>query len=460
MPATLRPGFSRTWGVSIVTDMYAEEQPDKLEATLRCVAARANDAYTLSLLQGAVSVEIVDSRLRISVHQHVLARSLPFEVELTASVRSGRLCLPLTIGPLEVAQSLPRPLPMAAWSREIPLTLAGDREAYSTHLRIFEAQAGAAIIAQATWDPGVLLAAYVAHAWRSGMFLGAEVGSSHVAPSVGTKDAQPVRVVEVGCGVGIAGLALAAVANGQVRLALTDGDSRACELAKRNAAANALESVCVTTELKWGARVGGVLQALGGAPHVILAADVIYRTETFAPLVATLTALCDASQRENRPVEPAGESNVEADNGAEATCAAHVLLAYRPRVDDSHFWHLLAEEFCIESVGAPPSALLPDGTHEQTASNTDNRSARRPACAADLDGPDGASQPSTRIFRLRRRPVRVPTTCRHCALMHTAKTAAKAAIAMKAFSRQGLLGGHADVREQSMAHSAQMVGSV
>ena len=67
--------------------------------------------------------------------------------------------------PIDVVQSLPRALPAAEWSRQIPLALAGP-ETCSARLRIFEAaQAGAAIIAQATWDHGVLLAASVAHAW-------------------------------------------------------------------------------------------------------------------------------------------------------------------------------------------------------------------------------------------------------------------------------------------------------
>ena len=325
-------------------------------------------------------------------------------------------------------------------------------------LRVHEAQASTSTIASATWDPGVLLAAYLSHTWHAGTLLrslgdaeevGVASGGGGLVAATGgltasadgsiangllhdgAHDGAPLRCVELGCGVGIAGLALAAAAAGRVRLALTDGDASACALAKRNATANGLGGCATTHELRWGGSVTEVCEAMGGRPHVILMADVIYRHETFRPLVQTLASLCDAPSSPN-----SGTNTRRTERGAPL-----VLLAYRPRVDDGHFWHLLREEFAVEALQAPEALRSPDAAsasasatatataparHSITAGNGGAKGGGNGAVSARGSGGRGGGSDDaeasllptvqTRIFRLRRRAVRVPTSCRDCCL--------------------------------------------
>ena len=452
IPAAVRPGFSRSWGILAVDDMYASVTPDSIE-----VRVLLPDG-SRELVDGTVMAEI-ESGDRLSIRVSMQAPSrLTFEVELLAK-RRGRVVLPLTVGPIEVVHTLPRPLLGAQWSRQIALSLgcaaaASDMDDVGSRpkLRVHEAQASTSTIASATWDPGVLLAAYLSHTWHAGTLLRSlgdaeEVGVASggvglVAATGGLKasadgsiadgllrDGAPLRCVELGCGVGIAGLALAAAAAGRVRLALTDGDANAVALAKRNATVNGLGGCATTHELRWGGSVTEVCEAMGGRPHVILMADVIYRHETFRPLVQTIAGLCDAPSSPN-----SGTGTRRTERGAPL-----VLLSYRPRVDDGHFWHLLREEFAVEALQAPEALRGPDAA-SASATATATASARR-AVTADNGGAkvggNGAVSArgsggrggggddaeagllptaQTRIFRLRRRAVRVPTSCRDCCL--------------------------------------------
>ena len=452
IPAAVRPGFSRSWGILAVDDMYASVTPDSIE-----VRVLLPDG-SRELVDGTVMAEI-EGGDRLSIRVSLQAPSwLIFEVELLAKQR-GRVVLPLTVGPIEVVHTLPRPLLGAQWSRQIALSLgcaaaASDMDDVGSRpkLRVHEAQASTSTIASATWDPGVLLAAYLSHTWHAGTLLRSlgdaeEVGVASggvglVAATGGLKasadgsiadgllrDGAPLRCVELGCGVGIAGLALAAAAAGRVRLALTDGDANAVALAKRNATVNGLGGCATTHELRWGGSVTEVCEAMGGRPHVILMADVIYRHETFRPLVQTIAGLCDAPSSPN-----SGTGTRRTERGAPL-----VLLSYRPRVDDGHFWHLLREEFAVEALQAPEALRGPDAA-SASATATATASARR-AVTADNGGAkvggNGAVSArgsggrggggddaeagllptaQTRIFRLRRRAVRVPTNCRDCCL--------------------------------------------
>ena len=452
IPAAVRPGFSRSWGILAVDDMYASVTPDSIE-----VRVLLPDG-SRELVDGTVMAEI-EGGDRLSIRVSLQAPSwLTFEVELLAKQR-GRVVLPLTVGPIEVVHTLPRPLLGAQWSRQIALSLgcaaaASDMDDVGSRpkLRVHEAQASTSTIASATWDPGVLLAAYLSHTWHAGTLLRSlgdaeEVGVASggvglVAATGGLKasadgsiadgllrDGAPLRCVELGCGVGIAGLALAAAAAGRVRLALTDGDATAVALAKRNATVNGLGGCATTHELRWGGSVTEVCEAMGGRPHVILMADVIYRHETFRPLVQTIAGLCDAPSSPN-----SGTGTRRTERGAPL-----VLLSYRPRVDDGHFWHLLREEFAVEALQAPEALRGPDAA-SASATATATASARR-AVTADNGGAkvggNGAVSArgsggrgggdddaeagllptaQTRIFRLRRRAVRVPTSCRDCCL--------------------------------------------
>ena len=384
-PAVVRPGFSRSWGILAVDDMYSSLTPDTLEVAIRPSSA-----------EGCILAEIVDgARLSLKVQIHTPPWLSNFEIDLRCAI-SGRIVLPLTVGPISVATTLPRPLPVAAWSREIALSL-GRLTCELPTLRVFEAQGAYSTIASATWDPGVLLAAYIAHAWTNRSLFRRQ----HEYCSA------PVRCVELGSGVGIAGLALAAAAP-CTRVALTDGAPAAVELAKRNVRENGLGTSAVASELAWGSDIADVCSMIGGPPNLVLAADVIYRHETFAPLVRSLAALCDA-----------GRGDAGSDGDAEP---AEALLSYRPRVDDAHFWHLLLEEFSVAAVMAPQalgrSGPLEPGVCELASATGE--------CGTDTGG--GAAPSSTqqtRIYRLHRRAKRVPTTCRVCSLRNAVRAVAK-----------------------------------
>ena len=116
IPAAVRPGFSRSWGILAVDDMYASVTPDSIE-----VRVLLPDG-SRELVDGTVMAEI-ESGDRLSIRVSMQAPSwLTFEVELVAK-RRGRVVLPLTVGPIEVVHTLPRPLLGAQWSRHIALLL-------------------------------------------------------------------------------------------------------------------------------------------------------------------------------------------------------------------------------------------------------------------------------------------------------------------------------------------------
>ena len=98
-----RPGFYRTWGVQVVSDMFDEEGFDHLQVVVRCGAC--TDAI-------GVEAELVGARLHIHVPTQPPLALSSFHVELAATSQ-GRIVLPLSIGPIRVASTLPRPLPLA-----------------------------------------------------------------------------------------------------------------------------------------------------------------------------------------------------------------------------------------------------------------------------------------------------------------------------------------------------------
>ncbi|KAJ3311128.1 hypothetical protein HDU76_003201 [Blyttiomyces sp. JEL0837] len=106
-----------------------------------------------------------------------------------------------------------------------------------------------------------------------------------------TSNTKPIRVLDIGCGVGVAGIAFAAMGlpNGNpVEVALTDlGD--ALELAKVNLEANrkvlTRSANVYVKELVWGDVKSA--QELGKF-HIVLASDVVYETQYFKDLIETL----------------------------------------------------------------------------------------------------------------------------------------------------------------------------
>lgn len=114
------------------------------------------------------------------------------------------------------------------------------------------------------------------------------------------------RVLELGCGLGLAGLA-AALAVPDARVTLTDHDPVATALAARSAAANAVADRVDARTLDW-TRAGAWEEACA---TLVLAADVIYEPEAAAHVATVLArtlrpggrfVLADSETRAHRPV--------------------------------------------------------------------------------------------------------------------------------------------------------------
>ncbi|HEY6636038.1 MAG TPA: methyltransferase domain-containing protein [Solirubrobacterales bacterium] len=121
------------------------------------------------------------------------------------------------------------------------------------------------------WAP---LAPYWSILWRSGVALAREVS---LAPLDG------LRVIELGCGLGVPSLA---AARAGAEVLATDSDAEALDLVHRNALENGLE--LETTPLEWAAPD----ELLERAPFdLVLAADVLYERPGVAALLSLLPQL-------------------------------------------------------------------------------------------------------------------------------------------------------------------------
>lgn len=432
-PAVVREGFCRSWRVAVVTDMWEEVAAASVSATIR---ARPCGAAVTATLDG--------QRLTVSVQR--APHHAAFDLLLEAEVPGCALVLPLEVGPIEILEYLPKPMPMAEWSRVIPLRP-------SATVRVHEAQDCNSVIASSTWDPGVVLATWLAEQAEA-------AASGEAAGDLGRvlqDHTQPLRCIEVGAGCGVTGLAFAALAHSmrasagiglptceeedagpRVRVALTDSDPRACALARRNILANGLSKSMTACQLSWGVKADGraACDAIGGPPHVIIAADVVYREETFGPLVATLAELASIGTVSQEP--------------------PIVLFAYRHRVDDKHFWCKLSEEFDIHcqpcgshsrNQSPPPAARSPEAADPTGGNGMDQSTAgysytqqeatsdHKPTQRGEPAIADGSK---VKIFRLVRRPVRKPSGCRTCGQRTVLHSTAQAAIAAHALSRFGV----------------------
>ena len=121
------------------------------------------------------------------------------------------------------------------------------------------------------WAP---LVPYWSVLWRSGVALAREVAGSDLAG---------LRVVELGCGLGVPSLA---AARAGARVLATDSEPEALELLDRNAVENGVE--VETALVDW--RSPGALVARGPF-DLVLAADVLYERPAVALLLALLPRL-------------------------------------------------------------------------------------------------------------------------------------------------------------------------
>ena len=107
---------------------------------------------------------------------------------------------------------------------------------------------------------------YWAHLWS-----GARVLASLLPPSAG-------RVLDLGCGLGLAGLV---AARRGARVVFVDREARALAFVRASAATNALEPIGTVA-------ADFVALPLGARFDVVLAAEVLYDRGAFAPLAATI----------------------------------------------------------------------------------------------------------------------------------------------------------------------------
>ncbi len=125
------------------------------------------------------------------------------------------------------------------------------------------------------WDAGIVLLRYLC-----------EAKHAHII--------QGHRVVELGAGTGIVGLAAARL--GAASVVLTDLTD-VCPLLTQNVALCGAQAVCTVEPLLWGAPLSPALACTAADVDVILAADVVYEPECFEALVTTMLALSRSATR-------------------------------------------------------------------------------------------------------------------------------------------------------------------
>lgn len=144
------------------------------------------------------------------------------------------------------------------------------------------------------------------------------------------------RVLELGAGIGLAGLAAAAAG---ARVVVTDREPAALALAKRNAARNRLD-IDVRC-LDWNA--ADARERAGGEFDLIVAGDVLYDEDHLEPLLALLAALlADAPQGATplpRARQPAALLADPDRAGQQPFCARAAALEIDVERSTTHFFY-------------------------------------------------------------------------------------------------------------------------
>eukprot|EP00741_Cyanophora_paradoxa_P022103 tig00021434_g21337.t1 len=173
-------------------------------------------------------------------------------------------------------------------------------------------------IAFAVWNAGTVLGAYLAEMKQRAL---RETGASAF---------EGRRVVEVGAGTGITGLACGMLG---AHVTLTDRDP-VLPLLRANVEANGLQDRVSAAALNWG-DAQGAREVRGARPvDYVVMADVLYLEEAFDDLLATLRDLCDGNPR------------------------AVVLNCYQERRGEPGFFERAARHFDVEEVRLRPLSDL------------------------------------------------------------------------------------------------------
>ena len=135
-----------------------------------------------------------------------------------------------------------------------------------------------------------------------------------------------LRVLEVGCGLGAAGLAAATA--GASAVVLSDRDEAVLGYAREAAAANGVESVVSTASLDWAATDDELRGALGtdfAGFDVIVGADVLYDAGAARALAALLARLLPADAPRQQRCVLADPPQRECRTAFAEACATHGL---------------------------------------------------------------------------------------------------------------------------------------
>ena len=239
--------------------------------------------------------------------------------------------------------------------------IAPPHGATEPHLPLVLAESAGGICGR-VWDSGLALA----------RALGGEQGHSLCGGEV-----RGLRIIELGSGVGVSGIAAAALG---ARVLVTDLEE-ALPLLRINAEANAARCVHAPTvaALEWGCDEAAVAHAFecsdpggwwdrGGdddgeasapRPALVLCSDVVYEPAAYEPLVQTMTVL------------------------ATRFGATRTIMAHRSRHPDEHlFFHSIARRFSMRLVAGPPfrplnAAAEPEPVEDGEAAASDAGSAVR-----------------------------------------------------------------------------------
>lgn len=109
------------------------------------------------------------------------------------------------------------------------------------------------------------------------------------------------RVLEVGAGTGVVGIACARL--GASRVVVTDmDDMHILSTLSRNIALNDENERCVGMPLDWFSHdldgdLGRIEQELGGVPELVVATDVVYKEEHMVGLIKCLNTICARAPR-------------------------------------------------------------------------------------------------------------------------------------------------------------------